>query len=363
MPDTQSSELFLLQAHAGLTDDTIFAYHIRNNKFLYLNTAFETMWQMGREAVLTDASLLIETVPEEDRVLVANTLLSINKNRKQKIELRIQLPGGAEKWIQVKASLTQQDGDDIIVGTVSDISALKEYGNTLYKFANKKNSILEILSHDLVSPLANIQMCAKAIQLQTNKSGDGLVEKMLNLITENSTRSINMIRNLVNHELLESSEAPLVLQRTDLIRRITEVIDQYKNNYQTIKQKIEFKKDRDSIYITIDETKFMQVINNLLSNALKFTRDEDEITVIVEEKETTVLLQVKDTGVGIPVSLQPFIFDKFTKARREGIHGEPTTGLGLAIIKTIVEWHNGQIRFESTEGKGTTFFIEIPKNQ
>ena len=358
----QSFEPFLLQAHSDLTDDVIFAYHIRDKKLLYLNKAFENIWHLKREAVLADASLLIETVPYEDRLLVVNILSSIGENPKQKIELRLHLPDQSEKWINIKASLTQQGDEDIIVGTVTDISALKDYSNTLYKFANKKNSILEILSHDLVSPLANIQMCTKALQSHTKASGDVLADRMLNLITDNSTRSIKMIRDLVNRELLESSEAPLIFQRTDLIRRIGEVIEQYKHNYQTVKQSIQLVSDKESLYVTIDETKFMQVINNLLSNALKFTRDEDEIKLIVEESETTVFIKVQDTGVGIPVHLQPFIFDKFTKARREGIHGEPTTGLGLSIIKTIVEWHDGHIWFESAEGKGTTFFIEMPKN-
>ncbi len=359
----ESFEPFLLQAHSDLTDDVIFAYHIRDKKLLYVNNTFENIWHLKREAVLADTSLLIETVPFEDRQLVMNILSSIRENPKQKTELRLHLPNQAEKWINVKVSLTQQNAEDIIVGTVTDISALKDYGNTMYKFSNKKNSILDILSHDLVSPLANIEMCAKALHDHTHTAGDALVERMLNLITDNSSRSVKMIRDLVNRELLESSEVPLILQRTDLIRRIAEVIDQYKHNYQTVKQKIQLVSDKEAIYVTIDESKFMQVVNNLLSNALKFTRDEDEIKVILKESETTVFIKVQDTGVGIPAHLQPYIFDEFTKARREGIHGEPTTGMGLSVIKTIVGWHNGHIWFESKEGQGTTFFIEIPKNR
>ncbi len=105
------------------------------------------------------------------------------------------------------------------------------------------------------------------------------------------------------------------------------------------------------------------VINNLLSNSLKFTPYDGKIEVsITEPNEKEILIKVKDDGIGIPSDLQPFLFDKFTKARRKGIHGEPTTGLGMSIIKTIVEWHNGRIWFESSEGIGTTFYIEIPKD-
>ena len=91
----------------------------------------------------------------------------------------------------------------------------------------------------------------------------------------------------------------------------------------------------------------MQVINNLISNSIKFTPDGGEITVSLEEKENTVLITVADTGIGIPEKYHDTLFDKFTRARRPGIKGEPSVGLGMSIIKTIVEWHQGTIWFES----------------
>ncbi|MCC9136654.1 sensor histidine kinase [Pontibacter silvestris] len=105
----------------------------------------------------------------------------------------------------------------------------------------------------------------------------------------------------------------------------------------------------------------MQAINNLLSNAIKFTPDGGEITLALEEKEETVLFKISDTGIGIPEKYHATLFDKFTRARRLGIKDEPSVGLGMSIIKTIVEWHQGQIWFESQEDKGTTSYIEVPK--
>jgi two-component system sensor histidine kinase VicK len=85
----------------------------------------------------------------------------------------------------------------------------------------------------------------------------------------------------------------------------------------------------------------------------------------VEDKEDrgTVLIWVADNGIGIPKKYHASLFDKFTKARRPGLREEPTVGLGMSIIKTIVEWHKGKIWFESEEDKGTTFYVEIPRNQ
>jgi len=354
----------LLREHSKLTDDVIFAFQPQGNKLLFLSAAFERIWNMPREAVDSDFLAVLNTIHPEDRTLVDNAITTIQQTKHiQKLELRLLLADQQIKWISVDANLSQYNGADIIVGTATDISDYKEYNNTLYKYANKKNSILNILSHDLVSPIGNIKSSAQLLLKHTDKAGDEIVNKMLNIIVDNSERSIKMINDLLNRERLESSEAPLIMQRIDIVQKLTEIIEQFKRSYHTIKQKIELISSVNSLYITVDESKFMQVIINLLSNALKFTNDEDEIKVSVADKETTVLIEVTDTGIGIPKELQPFLFDKFTKARRPGVHGEPTTGLGLSIIKTIVEWHTGHIWFESAEGKGTTFYIEVPKDK
>lgn len=105
----------------------------------------------------------------------------------------------------------------------------------------------------------------------------------------------------------------------------------------------------------------MQVINNLLSNAVKFTKDGGKINVAVEDQIQSVLIKIADNGIGIPKQFHNTLFEKFSTARRPGLKGEQSTGLGMSIIKIIVEWHEGKIWFESEEQKGSVFFIELPK--
>ena len=93
---------------------------------------------------------------------------------------------------------------------------------------------------------------------------------------------------------------------------------------------------------------------------MKFTPDGGTIRVSLARRDTAVLLTIADTGVGIPAALQAGLFEKFTKARRTGLRGEKSTGLGMSIIKTIVDLHQGRIWLDSTEGQGTTFYIELP---
>ncbi len=103
----------------------------------------------------------------------------------------------------------------------------------------------------------------------------------------------------------------------------------------------------------------MRVVENLLSNAVKFTDPGGQITISLKQEGRRVMLQISDTGIGIPAHLQPTLFNMFTKAGREGTQGETTTGLGLYIVKQIVEMHGGTIRVVSQENVGTSFFIHL----
>lgn len=351
-----------LQRLPELTEEVFFAFHLQINKMLYLNEAFERIWNVSRESIGSNLTLLFETVHPDDRAHVTSSFFNLKEDKqKQTIEFRILQPHGGIKWLKVDAYLSDKSDNKIVVGTGSDITGYKDYIETLHKFSNKKNSILQILSHDLLGPLGNIQMSALMLSKYPEIAEKADIMELIDLVGKNSKRSVTMIRDLINREFLESSETTLVKQRVDIVLKIQEIIEQYKDPNAVARQTVDFETPLNSLYVSIDVSKFIQVINNLLLNAQKFTPDGGHIVVSLEDKQKTIVIKVQDNGIGIPEEMKPFIFDKFTKARRMGIKGEPTTGLGMSIIKTIVEWHDGRIWFESTEGKGTTFYVEIPK--
>jgi two-component system sensor histidine kinase VicK len=116
-----------------------------------------------------------------------------------------------------------------------------------------------------------------------------------------------------------------------------------------------------SLFINLNQNKFSRVLNNLLGNAIKFSHRKQQILVSadVQTERGTIIIKVQDSGIGIPEDLKSMIFDKFTKAGRKGTEGEKSLGLGMSIVKRIVELHNGRIWMESKENIGTTIFIEL----
>ena len=352
---------FRLQHLPELTEDIYFAFDPAVGKLIYLNEAFEKIFKKSRDAVNDDPLMILNAVHPDDREVVTESFSNLKTGLNQNLEFRIVVEENQERWMKLKAYLSHKDGG-IILGTATDITDFKDYNNVLHKFTDKKNSILQIISHDLLGPLGNIKLSVAMLNRHSEIANNPEIMSLIELVSKNCQKGVAIIQDLVNNEFLQSSAAALVKERADMVYKISEAIDQFNQSPRHEAQKFKFEKNVESLFINIDWSKFMQVLTNLLSNALKFTPDDGQILVVLEDQENAVVMKVQDNGIGIPLDLQPFLFDKFTRARRKGIKGEPTVGLGMSIVKTIVEWHNGQIWFESEEGKGTTFYVKMPKS-
>ncbi|MCX2741884.1 PAS domain-containing sensor histidine kinase [Pontibacter anaerobius] len=344
------------------TSRVFFSFDVEAGTINYLNNAFGLIWKRTRESVLHHPEFILESIHPDDIDFLQKQYRELLKGiLKNDLEFRIILPDKSVKWLLLNPQLLfSAAGKKYVAGFLYDISEMKNNTDTLEKFAAKKNSVLEILSHDLAGPLANIKALSGMLSESTGKYENAELNNIIRIIRESSERSIRLIRDFVQQEFLESSNAALVKRRVNLVKKIQDTIDQYQEGEEHIKKDISFTSSRNTFYAYIDEVKFMQVINNLLSNAIKFTHDNGKIAIDLSERDEAVLITVKDNGVGIPEQYHNEVFDKFTKARREGLRGETSTGLGMSIIKTIVEWHNGRIWFESEENVGTTFYIELP---
>ncbi|RDV11954.1 PAS domain S-box protein [Pontibacter diazotrophicus] len=345
------------------TSKVLFSYEVDAASFTHLNPAFSYLWNRTRESIMAKPSTILDTVhPDDKDYLIKEYHELLDGIIKYDIEFRIILPDKSVSWMLLNPKLvTDKQGRRVLAGIVEDITAAKENIANLQKFAAKKNSILEILSHDLAGPIANVQGLADLLSDYTKEYGNSEVDNIVRIIRESSEKSIRMIREFVQYEFLSSSNTAVLKRRVDLVEKLKEVMEQYEDGEFLIKKNFQFTSSSEELYVYLDQNKFMQVINNLISNSIKFTHDDGVILVDVSEKEASVLITVKDNGIGIPKRYHGELFLKFTPARREGLKGEPSTGLGMSIIKTIVEWHNGKIWFESEENRGTTFFIEIPK--
>ncbi|GEO03184.1 hypothetical protein AAE02nite_08480 [Adhaeribacter aerolatus] len=352
--------LHILEQIAEQTDQVFFIIDIPTQSIRYLNPSFDQIWGRSRQEIITNPASLLESIHPEDQEYVRNSYHRIINREQQVSEFRILTADQQEKWISVRAySIYNANKSWSVAGFAEDVTDKKEKQHTLLKFSERKNSILHSFSHELAGPLALIQ--GLSASLAGEETDTEMVRQTLGYIQETTKKSISLIKELLNNEFLESAGVSLRKTRFNLLDKARNSVTMFRQADFNAWKNIKLVSSHDPIFLVADEVMFIQVIHNLIANALKFTHEGGTITVTLLEREKSVLLSVQDDGIGIPADLQPLVFDKFTKARRPGLRGEETVGLGLSIVKNIVDLHQGRIWLTSEENKGTTFFIELPK--
>lgn len=335
-----------------------FAYDTAVSKFVYFNPAFKSFFAL--DDVMPDLDTFLLMVHPDDQSYILERFEDIALDPVDGLECRFKQKSN-EGALRIGAYLIYDQGKALIVGHAEDITLYNSHKNTLIKHNAKKNAILNIITHDLAGPIGTIANLSDLIKQNTIASRGEKTLIHLDSIKKISKSCIRLIRNFLNQEFLTSADAPLVKRRVNLALCIRTFVKEYLSMQQELGIDFHFETNEETVYVHIDEDKFLQIINNLISNSMKFTPKGGRIGIVIEGMENTVLISVSDTGIGIPEKYHSILFEKFTPARRTGLHGEETTGLGMSIIKTIVEWHNGRIWFESAEHTGTRFYIELQR--
>ncbi|GGG44751.1 PAS domain-containing sensor histidine kinase [Hymenobacter glacieicola] len=361
---TDYAHLFApLAAHDSVV---YFCYCPTQQRVLYVSEAYER--ELGGHVAAINEELpgWLARMHPDDRTYLAERLCHAATGQLvQDLELRLSTFDNKTQWLCLTAVGYLPEGGGstgelLISGHLRDITAARAVVEMANRYQAKKNSMLEILSHDLAAPMVLVQQMSGYIKEKV----EGLHDEPLNAMLEEMhlicRQGVNLIRDFVDQEFMESSQIDLHLSRVDLAERLRIVVANYQEREQATARHFSFEASQPTIYAEIDENKFLQAINNLLSNSLKFTPDGGLLRVTLSQHPTHLLITVADTGIGIPRDMQPELFERFTPARRPGLRGEKSTGLGMSIIKTIVELHQGRIWFESAEGEGTTFFIRLP---
>ena len=334
-----------------------FVYDLKQARFTYLDSELMELLKISTESTM-DAFLSM--LHEDD---IANLKIQLDKllngSFKGNAEFRFKVAGNA-CWLRLTPYLVNTSDTQIIAGNVVDFTAQVNNLYSVQKFANKKNSILNMLSHELRGPLEISRMIAQSLG---STSTDATTIRQSENLSKILKQASDLIVDLIQREENEMVNVDLVKKRMDITAKIKEYVEELRLSEDAIQRSIKFSSSDDIVYVDLDETKFMQILNNLLTNALKFTRSGDTISFSVKDQGESVLFMVSDTGIGIPEKFHAALFEKFTPARRKGLNGEPSIGIGLSIVKTIMEWHQGTIWVESKENEGTTFYFEIPKNQ
>lgn len=360
------SNLYLFKDIAEDNDLIFFLYDCKGKNLVYLSEGHKKIWGKVYNMGQDDLSEILSSVHPDDKQYLKEVFAkAINGNFSSNAHhFRIYNSQNKLKHIKLRLYSKLNDHQDycILGGFLEDVTENRHYEKTLKEYTSKKNGVLEKLVHDLSGPLGMIQNMITLLQEKHTEHNVPHLEEYTNYIQKICKTSIELINDLVTNEYLDFIKVKLKLERIELVQCLKSFFEIYQKSPDVQERKFIFKASKPEIYASIDEVKFIQVLNNLISNAIKFTYYNGTITLNIDEHEKSVIVSVRDNGIGIPDELKPHLFKKYTKASRTGLRGEPSNGLGLYIIKEIIVLHNGKIWYDSEPGKGTTFYIELPKN-
>ncbi len=223
-----------------------------------------------------------------------------------------------------------------------------------------KSEFISIASHQLRTPISNFKWTLEL--LFSGKLGKFSPKQLeyLRILKDNSERMIETLKDLLIVTKLETASLPFKREYFSLDELTKEVIEQFKNLALAYNVEIEtnFQKNLPKIFSSREQIKL--VIENLLENAILYTKGKGKVLIKIETKDKMVYFEIRDNGIGIPKEDQKFIFQKFFRASNVLKYQTRGTGLGLFISKKIIQRSGGKIGFQSEENKGSKFWFSIP---
>lgn len=218
-----------------------------------------------------------------------------------------------------------------------------------------KTEMLGIVAHDLRSPISSI---TALVELARNyQVSEEERQQYYELIQQACRETEETVNDLI--EVAKGQEEALITAETDMSSFLNDIQQQWAHRMLGGRQLQLFSND-EKLFAHIHAQKMQRVLDNLINNAIKFTREDGVICIELSARNDRLQLSVRDNGIGIPEELYPYLFDRFSKAGRNGLNGEKSHGLGLSICKQIIEQHNGVIYVNSKVNNGTTFSIDLP---
>uniref|UniRef100_A0A832DJI9 histidine kinase n=1 Tax=Ignavibacterium album TaxID=591197 RepID=A0A832DJI9_9BACT len=321
---------------------------------------------------LSDSKLFLKIIHPDDFKALKPKLMSLLKSRIQlsgEFEFRIINKQGNIVWVRTKLNLIRSGTGRIqkLFGLVSDITfrkraeeELRKSTQNLIKLNETKDRFISIISHDLRTPFSSILGFTDLLENDDELSEEER-KQYIKYIQEASRSMLSLVNSLLDWTRLQTGRIRFEPQKVNITEIINDSISALRGS--AIQKQIELQsKVNNDLYLFVDKSLIIQVFNNLISNAIKFTHSNGTVTISASpaENKRFIKFSVRDTGIGIqPEDLQK-LFKVDSKFTTEGTAGEKGSGLGLSLVKEIIEKHGGQIWVDSKPGEGSDFQFTLP---
>lgn len=303
-------------------------------------------------------------VPLEDQALVRKTINEAIRNKEIfELEHRVLRVDGTLGWTHSKAVPIQDTDGEIVewIGSAGDITARKLAEEELKNTSRRKDEFLAMLSHELRNPLAPISAAAALLQL--GRSNEARLRQISEIITRQVQHMTSLVDDLLDVSRVTSGLVTLELDAVDIKRVVADAIEQVEPLIEARRHQVDVHLPPDAALVSGDAKRLVQIVANLLNNAAKYTPEGGVIDLQVQVRNEQVTILVRDNGIGMAPEFVGRVFDMFSQAQRTADRSQGGLGIGLALVKSLVELHHGSITAKSKgQGYGSEFTVQLPRH-
>ncbi|RZI86135.1 MAG: PAS domain S-box protein [Rubrivivax sp.] len=300
-------------------------------------------------------------VHPDDRAMVERLFKqSVSAVSDWHFECRVIWPDGSVHWIEAHGCVFKEDERPTrMLGIVSESTARKVAEQALMEADRRKDEFLATLAHELRNPLAPIR---NALEIMRLSKEAGTQEKARLMIERQMWQMVHLVDDLLDVSRITQGKVELRRERIDIATAIQNAIDTSRPLIDARHHELTVHLPPPStVFVFADITRLIQIVANLLNNAAKYTPEGGRITLVAQEVEREAVVSIQDTGIGIPVEMLPRVFDMFTQVDRALDRAQGGLGIGLALVKKLVEMHGGTVSANSPgHGGGSRFELRLP---
>lgn len=369
----KSQEISIYQLEDVINQSSIVSYTNLEGKIIDVNKKFTEIYGYSKEEII-NADHKILSSDKHSKEFWAKFWETILEGKIWTGEICNLSKDGKELWFYATIfPLKDADGNILnFLEILIDISLSKKYENELEQQVIKrtnqlqesneeKDFILQMVSHDLKNPITGIILQCELLKTYIDIKTQPNVLKKVNYIIDSSKRMNLIINNLLEFDSINKN-SNLLINKVDLKEIISKVKSIFETRLEQKSQKLIIDIPEEEIYVQSNKNYLYQIIENLLSNASKFSQTNSSITIKVFRDKNNIKISIEDQGPGIKPEDQKQLFKKFAKLSNKPTGGEVSSGLGLAIVKKLCDLLNHKISVESTVNIGTIFTVSLKNN-
>jgi signal transduction histidine kinase/sugar phosphate isomerase/epimerase len=262
-----------------------------------------------------------------------------------------------ERETALKEAETQKKRGEELEKALKKVEELNE---DLRKINEEKNTFMALVAHDLKNPLNAVLGYAQLVKSNPEHFTEEEFKEMFNDIEISARIMTDLITNYLEFTTIEAGKVELDMKEVDFLKVAKYVIDAFSSRAKAKDISLEYDRAPGEIIINADKNALTQILDNLVSNAIKFSRSGKKVNLSIERIGNVARCVVKDEGPGVGEEEMGKLFKKFSRLSAKPTAGESSTGLGLSITKKLTEDMKGKVWCESSEGKGASFILEFP---